>query len=163
MDEAQRRRAGAAVEREMEAQGLTLQDLSEMSGVALVTIRDLIRGRRWPWTSKRYAIELALEWPGGRIAEIAKGNYPAAPGEGERSQLGATMAEMLDALVRDHGAQGVLEELLRHTELSPARRARAVATYLELVEEQQHAGGGRRGRPRSMNGAGPEEEEVTEG
>lgn len=107
----------------MDAQGLTTQQLARMSGVAEVTIRDLCNGRRWPWTTKRNAIELALEWDTGRIAQIAKGNEDP---DGVLNLAGMDV-------------QTALSELLERSTLSPARRAKVLALYLELVEDQERA------------------------
>jgi transcriptional regulator with XRE-family HTH domain len=134
MDEQQRRRAGRAVAAEMDRQGLTVQKVADMSGVAAVTIRDLCNGKRWPWTQKRNAIERALTWPTGRIAQIAKGNeeYDA---DDVVAPTDLPVHEALDQLLR------------QRSPLSRARRAKLVATYLELVEDQERAdeGGGGRG------------------
>lgn len=119
----------------MDRQGLTVQGLAKMSGVAAVTIRDLCNGKRWPWTEKRNAIEFALEWPTGRIAQIAKGN--------EEYDTGTDVS--LDELP----VHEALAELLRQrTSLSPARRTKLVAAYLELVEDQERADAGGGSGPR---------------
>ncbi len=134
MDAQQRARAGRAVQEEMDRQGLTLQRLAEMSRVAPVTLRDLISGKRWPWASKRQAIEASLGWEPGRIAQIAR--EPAALPVLE----GSSVEESLEAL-------------LKRSELTPSRRARVMAAYLSEVEEQQRQAEAMR---RSVNGASAE-------
>lgn len=129
MDAEQRRRAGEAVARAMDEQGLTTAQLAEMSQVAPVTIRDLTSGKRWPWTSKRNAIEFALEWDAGTIAQIAKGHL-SATGEVDPAEL-----------LEGHEVDEALEVLLRHSPLTRARRTRVMACYLAELEEQQRLEG----------------------
>lgn len=131
MDDLQRRRAGQAVADEMDRQGLSPQQLADMSGVAVVTIRDLRAGKRWPWTQKRNAIELALGWDTGTIAQIAKGNAAVDP---------PTPA------LEDLSVEDALRLVLDRSELSPARVSRVVTYYLEQVEDQQHRDSGVRDR-----------------
>lgn len=128
MDAQQRQRAGKAVAAAMDTQGLSPQQLAKMSGVAVVTVRDLCSGKRWPWTSKRNAIELALGWEIGRIAQVAKGNVTEL-------QVAHGVSECVDPT---HGlsVRDALAAVLEASELSPARQAKVVAYYLELVEDQ---------------------------
>ena len=130
MDAQQRRRAGRAVAAEMDAQGMTLQGLSDDSGVAVTTIRDRCNGKRWPWTQKRNDIEAALGWDTGTIAAIAKGNGGNGNGNGD---------------LADMPVEEALTELLERSPLSPARRAKVFALYLEMIEDQDRLGEHHRG------------------
>lgn len=106
----------------MDRQGLTQQQLADMSGVAVVTVRDLCSGKRWPWTSKRNAIEVALGWETGRIAAVAKGN--AASVSQPDPFEGLSIREALQAV-------------LARSPLSQSRQLKVVAYYLDLEEQQE--------------------------
>lgn len=98
-----------------------------MAGVTTNTVRDLCNGKRWPWTSKRAAIELALGWETGRIAALATGE--AVPSDTHRPRRCPDPTHGLD--VRE-----ALTNLLEHSDLTPARRVKVLGYFLEQQEEQ---------------------------
>lgn len=127
----------------MDTQGLTAQQLADMSGVAVVTVRDLCNGKRWPWTTKRNAIELALSWETGTIAQIAKGNSDSPPDEPPPRDRLDELEELVGDPTRGLPVRDALAALLECSELSEARQAKVVAFYLDMLEDQE-----RRGMPR---------------
>lgn len=64
------RAARAAAARRGEL-GLTQKKLASIAGVDVKTIGDLERFKRWPTAASRARIEAGLQWPVGRLAEIA--------------------------------------------------------------------------------------------
>lgn len=134
MDDQQRARAGQAVAMAMDQHGWSYNQLAAMSEVAAVTIRDLCSGKRWPWTAKRNSIEAALGWETGRIAQIAKGNVT----NDHRPNAGTGCADPTHGMT----VEDALIELLTHSDLSRARRAKVLAFYLDMLEDQDAASAG---------------------
>lgn len=79
MEEERARVAAAAVADAMESAGWTPQLLADAAMVDVTAVRDFISGRRWPRVKTRNSIERALEWPVGRIAQIAAGQARSRP------------------------------------------------------------------------------------
>lgn len=79
MEEERYRVAAAAVADAMESEGWTRQQLADAARVDVTAVRDFLSGRRWPRTKTRNSIERALEWPTGRIAQIAAGQARSRP------------------------------------------------------------------------------------
>lgn len=79
MDEERARIAAAAVDEARENVGWTPQQLADAARVDVTAVRDFLNARRWPRTKTRNAIEAALEWPTGRIAQIAHGQARGRP------------------------------------------------------------------------------------
>lgn len=78
------RAAAAAVEAAAGAKGWNVKDLAAASDVDPATVTDFLAARRWPRMTTRAAIERALNWPGGSIAQIASGD--AAPAASSSAQ-----------------------------------------------------------------------------
>lgn len=71
------RAAAVAVEAAAGEKGWNTKDLAGAADVDPATVADFLRASRWPRNVTRAAIEKALGWPVGSIAQIAQGG--AAP------------------------------------------------------------------------------------
>ncbi len=111
MEPENRRRAAAAVALAMERNRWSADDLAEEASIGVDTVQDFLSARRWPRRASRNAIEDALGWDPGRIAEVAaQANEPAGGDDEDRLDLSA---------------------------LSPRNRHRLMAFYYELLENQE--------------------------
>lgn len=108
MDEERARVAAAAVRDAMESVGWTPQQLADAARVDVTAVRDFLQGRRWPRTKTRNSIERALEWPTGRIAQIAHGQARSRP----RDDQNTLDLSLLDVHER-HEVLAVYYRLLR--------------------------------------------------
>lgn len=75
-----RRRVRIAVKAEMGQRGWNIQQLSDESGLTRDTLSDFLEGTRWPQQRSLGAIERALGWTPGAIAEVLEGGDPPAVG-----------------------------------------------------------------------------------
>lgn len=68
-----RRRVRVAVRAAMGTRGWNIQQLIDASGLDRSTLADFLDGKRWPQSRTLGALERALEWPVGAIAEMLEG------------------------------------------------------------------------------------------
>lgn len=98
----------------MHARGWESPQLAARAGISVETVRDFLAARRWPRAGKRSAMETALGWAQGRIAEIADTAEP----EGDPVRLA-----------------------LDRSELHPEDRYQVLSLYLELLHRRRRANG----------------------
>lgn len=75
-----RRRVRIAVRAEMGVRGWNTQDLIDASGLDRSTLGDFLAGTRWPQSRTLGAVERALGWVPGAIAEMLEGGDPPSVG-----------------------------------------------------------------------------------
>lgn len=56
----------------MAALHLNAADVARIAAVDAGTVSDFLRGKRWPTTRTRARIEAALQWPPGRLEQLAE-------------------------------------------------------------------------------------------
>jgi predicted transcriptional regulator len=100
-----RQRAGAAVAARVDELNLTITGLAKRAGVAASTVRDLIRGRRWPRTQTLRSVEQALGWSVGTIARCARPNATV------NALAAFTTDELLGEICRRRQVGGYLRQL----------------------------------------------------
>lgn len=75
-----RRTVRVAVRGEMGRRGWNIQQLIDETGLDRSTLGDFLEGKRWPQSKTLGAVEKALEWPHGAIANVLEGGDPPAVG-----------------------------------------------------------------------------------
>jgi transcriptional regulator with XRE-family HTH domain len=118
-------RVGRVVaERRLELGFNSQRELAEKAGVALSTAAQLERGHTFPRRANARKLELALQWPPGRLADIRRGGQPS-PTTGQ-APLPATIERpggSAQALAIANGVVGVaatcMDILVRHGESDP--------------------------------------------
>lgn len=90
-----RRRVRVAVKGEMGRRGWNIQQLIDQSKLDRSTLGDFLDGKRWPQSRTLGAIEKALEWPAGSIADMLEGGDPPAPVGGDAHDAEAEEPDLL--------------------------------------------------------------------
>lgn len=111
MDEEGKARAAAYVREEMARRGWTPERVADEAAVDVSTVRTLLKGERWPWTSKRNAIELALDLPQGSIELTATG-------------------------LHEQKSVDPVEKAVRESRLSRANQHKLIGAYFEMLESE---------------------------
>ena len=101
---------------EMARQGYTAAAVATLAGVDEGTVRSFVNGERWPWASKRAAIERVLGLKTGTFELVARGisERPARP-EPEGDSV---------------------EVAIRQSDLTRANQHKLIGAYYEMLDEQ---------------------------
>lgn len=90
----QRRRVRVAVKGEMGRRGWNIQQLIDESNLDRSTLGDFLEGKRWPQSRTLGAVEKALGWPAGSIADMIEGGPPPTVG-GDNEDAAEEPADLL--------------------------------------------------------------------
>lgn len=83
--------ARIAVRKRLVDMGLNQRQLAQSAGLTEDTVSDFVSGKRWPRPETMAAIENALDWPLGKIEELAFGPATVGP-TGERPLMSISKA-----------------------------------------------------------------------
>lgn len=73
------RAAVDAVSRAIAAKGLSREGFAQAAGISPNTLRTFLNGQRWPNMATLGKVEAMLQWPAGRVEDIALGHETGGP------------------------------------------------------------------------------------